>query len=111
MDTSTIQIVVEKDENSIPERITWSADDQGIVNREARAIALGLWDDLDGVPMGLQLWTKKMTVEEMHAFTAGTLMQLADTFERATSDKDHADAIRMFTKELAKRLRVPGAEG
>ena len=111
METSNIHIVVEKDENSIPERITWNADDQGIVQREARALALGLWDDVDGVPMGLQLWTKKMTVEEMHAFTAGTMMQLADTFERATSDKAHADAIRKFTKELAKRLRVPGAEG
>jgi gliding motility-associated protein GldC len=106
METSDIRIVVDKDENSIPERIVWSADDQGIQNREARALALGLWDDVDGIPMGLQLWTKKMTVEEMNAFTCGTMMQLADTFERATSDKSHADAIRMFTKELATRLRV-----
>ena len=111
MDSSTIHIVVEKDENSIPEKITWNADDQGVRDREARALALGLWDDIDGIPMGLQLWTKKMTVEEMNAFTCGTLMQLADTFERATSDKQHADAIRMFTKELAQRLRVTGGEG
>jgi len=34
------------------------------------------------------------------------MMTLADTFERATSDKAHAEAIRGFTTELAKRVGV-----
>ena len=35
-----------------------------------------------------------------------TIMTLADTYERATSDKDHANALRGFTEELAKRIGV-----
>jgi hypothetical protein len=30
----------------------------------------------------------------------------ADTYERATSDKDHATAVRGFTQEFAKRIGV-----
>jgi hypothetical protein len=31
---------------------------------------------------------------------------MATTLERATNDKTHADAVRSFTEELAKRLGV-----
>ena len=31
---------------------------------------------------------------------------LFDTYERATSDKDHATAVRGFTQEFAKRIGV-----
>jgi hypothetical protein len=54
----------------------------------------------------MDLWTKEMTVEEMQHFTCQTLMTLADTFERATSDAGHARALREFTGELARRLGV-----
>ena len=52
------------------------------------------------------MWTKDMSVEEMRSFVVQTMMTLADTYERATSDKDHAKAIRGFTEELAKRIGV-----
>jgi hypothetical protein len=47
-----------------------------------------------------------MNVEEMRHFICAVMMTLADTFERATSDKAHAKAMRGFTKELAERIGV-----
>jgi len=103
---STITIDVETDENQVPQRIVWTAEDGGVAEREARAMLLAMWDDSDGIAMRMDLWTKKMTVEEMQHFTCQTLMTLADTFERATSDTGHARALREFTGELARRLGV-----
>jgi gliding motility-associated protein GldC len=103
---STIAIDVETDENKVPQRIVWSASDGGIEDREARAMLLAMWDDREGIAMRMDLWTKEMTVEEMQHFTCQTLMTLADTFERATSDAGHARALRDFTGELARRLGV-----
>ena len=54
----------------------------------------------------MDLWTKDMSVEEMRSFVVQTMMTLADTYERATSDKDHATAVRGFTQEFAKRIGV-----
>jgi hypothetical protein len=47
-----------------------------------------------------------MSVEEMRHFVCQTMMTLADTLERSTSDKAHAEAMRGFTRELAKRIGV-----
>ena len=103
---SNIRITVSTDENKVPTKIMWTAEDGNVNNREAKAMALSMWDDIDVTAMRMDLWTKEMSVEEMQHFVCQTMMTLADTFERATSDTEHAGAIRGFTEELAKRLGV-----
>ena len=41
---SKIEILVELDENKIPEKIHWSASDAGIKNSETKATFLSVWD-------------------------------------------------------------------
>ena len=106
MANNKIEIEVITDENHVPTEIMWSADDGNIRSRKAKAMALAMWDDIDGAAMNMDIWTKDMSVEEMRHFICQTMMTLADTFERATSDKVHAEAIRGFTKELATRVGV-----
>ncbi|MEY5042903.1 MAG: gliding motility protein GldC [Bacteroidota bacterium] len=106
MPTSTIQIDVHTDENKRCEKLVWSAQDGAITDRPAKAMILGMWDDAEGMAMRIDLWTKEMQVDEMQHFVCQTLMTLADTYEKATSDTPHATAIRGFTKELAERLGV-----
>jgi len=103
---STIDIRVRMDENKVPESITWSATDGGVNSRAAKAMALAMWDDAERTAMHMDLWTKEMSVEEMQHFVCQTMMTLAATFEKSTSDKAHAEAIRKFTEELARRLNV-----
>lgn len=106
MANNDIQIEVKTDENHIPVEINWSAKNENINKRPAKAMALAMWDEKNGALMNMDLWTKDMNVEEMRHFVCQTMMTLADTFERATSDKAHAEAIRGFTTELAKRVGV-----
>ena len=41
---SKIEISVELDDNKIPEKIFWSANDAGIENSETKAAFLSVWD-------------------------------------------------------------------
>ncbi len=106
MSTSRISIDVTTDENHVPVAMEWTAEDGGIQNQSATAMALSMWNPQEFAAMRMDLWTKDMSVEEMRSFVVQTIMTLADTYERATSDKDHAQAIRGFTEELAKRIGV-----
>ena len=106
MSTSRITIDVTTDENHVPVAMDWTAEDGGIQNQNASAMALSMWNPKEFAAMRMDLWTKDMSVEEMRSFVVQTMMTLADTYERATSDKDHAQAIRGFTEELAKRIGV-----
>ena len=102
---NNINIAVEVDANKVPEKITWNSTDLD-ESRSAKAMLLSLWDSKEMNTMNIDLWTKDMSVEEMRSFVVQTLMTLADTYERATSDKDHATAVRGFTQEFAKRIGV-----
>ena len=104
--TSRITIDVTTDENQVPVAMEWTAEDGGIQNQNASAMALSMWNPKEFAAMRMDLWTKDMSVEEMRSFVVQTMMTLSDTYERATSDKDHAQAIRGFTEELAKRIGV-----
>lgn len=106
MSTSRISIDVTTDENHVPVTMEWTAEDGGIQNQSATAMSLSMWNPQEFAAMRMDLWTKDMSVEEMRSFVVQTIMTLADTYERATSDKDHAQAIRGFTEELAKRIGV-----
>ena len=42
--TSTIEVKVGLNENNLPIRMKWSADDGGVLDAEAKAMLLSLWD-------------------------------------------------------------------
>ena len=104
--TSQIVIEVETNENNLPMDIKWSASDAGIQNNNSKAFFLSVWDPKEENTMRIDLWTKDMNVDEMRHFVCQSMMLLADTYERSTNDKAHAEAVRGFTKELAKRVGV-----
>jgi len=104
MAKSRITIDVTTDENHVPVAMEWTAEDGGIDQQPASAMALSMWNAKEYAAMRMDLWTQDMSVEEMRSFVVQTMMTLADTYEKATSDKEHATAIRGFTKELAKRV-------
>ena len=106
MATSRISIDVTTDENKVPVAMDWTAEDGGILQQAASAMLLSMWNPKEHAAMRMDLWTKDMSVEEMRSFVVQTMMTLADTYERATSDNDHAAAVRGFTQEFAKRIGV-----
>jgi len=104
---SEIKIFVELDEQKMPVNIEWEATDAGFDGKKsAKTLMLSLWDEKENVTLGIDLWTKEMIVEEMNVHYHQMLFKMADTFERATLNKEAANLLRDFSSEFAKKLEL-----
>jgi gliding motility-associated protein GldC len=104
--TSEIKILVELDENRVPEKLFWTAKDGGVANEESKALMLSVWDNKAQESMRIDLWTKDMPVDEMKVFFHQTLVSMSDTFERATGDKQMTETMKDFCDYFAEKLEL-----
>lgn len=102
MTKSTISVDVFLDENKIPEKIEWRAQDN--IER-AKAFLLAFWDGEDKTAMRIDLWTKDMMVDEMADFYYQVLLTMADTYERATHHADLVKDMKEFAGTFYKKFR------
>lgn len=100
---SEIKFTIKLDENNIPDEIVWEAEGAGIEKRKANSLLISVWDPEEKNTLKVDLWTKDMYVEEMKQFIHQTIMLMADTYEKATSEADMAKEIRLFGKLFGER--------
>lgn len=103
---STIELHVELDENRVPEKLSWTAQDGGINNEEAKALMLSVWDSKAQESLRIDLWTKDMPVDEMKLFFHQTLVEMSNTFYRATEDEKMTATMRDFCDYFAEKLEL-----
>ena len=104
MKTSDIKITVGLDENNVPDKLLWTAQDGGIEQEEAKALLLSVWDSKAKETLRIDLWTKDMPVDEMKQFFHQTLVAMADTFQRATAAEKMSDTMRDFYDYFAEKM-------
>lgn len=103
---SKIVLNVELDENRVPEKLNWSAEDGGINNEEAKALMLSVWDSNAQETLKIDLWTKDMPVDEMKLFFHQTLVTMSDSFLRATQDEKMTATMKDFCDYFAEKLEL-----
>lgn len=101
--SSEIKFAVHLDENMVPEKIDWSAEDGG-VQSACKSVLIALWDEKEKNTLRIDLWDKEMTVDEMKHFFHQNLMTMADTFERATGEKEMSQDMRDFSIYFADKM-------
>ena len=101
---SKLTFEIDMDENKVPEKISWEAENQQ--KSECKAFMTSLWDEKETNTLRIDLWTKGMMIEEMRHFFVQSLITMADTFERATNDSKSAADLRNFSTEFGKKLGV-----
>tara|TARA_B100000953_G_scaffold265844_1_gene233713 strand:+ start:34 stop:456 length:423 start_codon:yes stop_codon:yes gene_type:complete len=101
---SRIELLVELDENKIPEKIYWTAKDGDISNKETKAALLSLWDSESRESLRIDLWTKDMPIDDMKMFFYQTLSTMTDTYQRATQDEEMTKSMKDFCNFFAERL-------
>lgn len=106
MKKTQISFDIELDENKIPEKINWSANDGGIKNKESKAVFLSVWDHEPQETLKIDLWTKDMPVDQMNVFFHQTLVSMSDTFLRSTDNEKMTDAFKQFCDYFAKNLNL-----
>ncbi len=104
--TSEIKVSVGLNENNLPLGIKWTATDGDVENAPARAVMLSLWDHNANNTMKIDLWTKDMSVEEMKQFFHQTLLTMADTFEKATGEKNICEDLRDYCYHFADKMKI-----
>lgn len=104
--TSKIELKVELDENRVPEKLNWTAQDGGITNADAKAMMLSVWDSAAQESLRIDLWTKDMPVDEMKVFFHQTLVAMSDTFNRATQDEKMTATMKDFCDYFAEKLEI-----
>ncbi len=103
---SKIELDIELDENRVPEKLQWSAQDGGIQNEDAKAFMLSVWDSKAQETLKIDLWTKDMPVDEMKKFFHQTLVTMSDTFLRATQDEKMTATMKDFCDYFAEKLEL-----
>jgi len=103
---SKIEISVDLDDNKIPEKILWSAEDGNIKDKESKALFLSVWDSEKKESLRIDLWTKEMPLDEMKIFFHQTLVAMSDTFNRATQDEKMTATMKDFCDYFAEKLNL-----
>ncbi len=103
---SKITIEVTTNENNVPQEIHWSAEDGGVENLPAKALMLSLWDEKDQNAMRIDLWEPEMSVDEMKKFFHQTLLTMADSFERATGEKNITEDLKDYCHHFADKMGI-----
>lgn len=102
--TSEITLRVGLDDNRVPEKLSWSAQDGGIDNEDAKAMLLSVWDSKNQESLKIDLWTKDMPVDEMKTFFHQTLVSLSETFMKATQDEKMTATMKDFCDYFAEKM-------
>ena len=103
MKSSDIRLSVVSDNDGV-NTINWEADDApepGL--QQAKAMILALWDPKVRNSLRIDLWAKDMTIEDMNDFFFQTLLSMADTYERATTNKSLMAEIKLFARDFAEK--------
>lgn len=106
MHKSSISIEIELDENKVPQQIRWIASDSTAdMMQTAKSMMVAFWDGADKSALRIDLWTKDMMVDEMADFYYQTMMGMADTYLRATQQKELVDEMKQFAKDFYKKFK------
>lgn len=107
MKTAEIKIIVELDNENLPEKITWEATDAK--TKEAipvKGMNLAVWDHNYKNTMHINLWTKDMPIDEMKRFFHETLVTMGDSFLKATGEVNIVEDLRDYCAHFAEKMEI-----
>ena len=88
MKESEIKFKVSLDDENIPEKIEWDADEKEKKGySETKSISVSLWDSEQKNSLRIDLWTKDMPLAEMKRFYIDCLGGIGQTILNATGDQ------------------------
>lgn len=110
---SNINIKVGLDEHKLPQAIHWISDDNpsGNNTNEAKAMLVSFFDKDHKDTFKLDIWTPEMQIVEMDRFIYQTLRGIADTYVKATGNKDLGNDMQRFVQYFGEQTKIIPKEG
>ncbi len=101
---SEINLKVHLDDENVPNTIEWQATDAPEPGmQEAKAMMISLWDAEARNALRIDLWTKDMSIDDMNDFFFQVLLTMADTYKRATNNKEIMADMKQFARDFAEK--------
>lgn len=106
MKTSTIKFDIKLDDNNVPDKIEWDANDKpdgGLT--ETKTVSISVWDHDQKNTLRIDLWTKDMPVNDMKRFYIESIGGMSQSVLRATGDEFMAREMDALCEKLVEYLR------
>ncbi len=95
--TAEIKLSVDLDRDNVPVAIAWEASEaQSDGPTPCQSMMLSLWDAERRTMAAIDLWAKDTTIDDMNLFFYQAFHQMAETYQRATQNRDLAKLIHEF---------------
>jgi len=103
-----IELSIGLNKTNVPIEIEWKSDDnpKGDDIQSSKAMLLSLFDRKTLETLKIDLWTHDMQVMEMDRFFYQTFRGLADTYYRATQNRELAVEIQKFVQYFGEKTEV-----
>ena len=100
--TAEIKLTVDLDGDDVPTGIAWEASEaRNPGPTPCQSMMLSLWDTDKKAIAAIDLWAKDTTIEDMNLYFHQAFHQMADTYYRATKNRDVSKLIHEFGEGFA----------
>jgi gliding motility-associated protein GldC len=105
---STITIDVGLNKDNMPVEIKWKSSDAppSVPMQDAKAMLISFFDRPTRDTLKMDLWTLDMQVEEMDRLVFNALRTMADTYFRATNNKELAENMQQFCQYFGEKTAI-----
>jgi len=103
MSSSTISVDIELDDQKMPIGISMKDPSQSV---DCKAMMLAFFDKKTKDTLRIDLWTKEMQVLEMDKFFFESLRSMADTYVKATRNKELGNEIQKFVHYFGEKTGI-----
>ena len=105
--TVDIKLQITLDSKKTPESITWQADSSDAEGPQiCKSLMVSIWDPEKENTVRFDLWTKDMMHHEMSIFIFQSLLMMADTYYKATGNKDLAGELQAFAEKFGTKANI-----
>ena len=103
--TAEIKLTIKLDADNLPVHIEWEATEARDAGpMPCQSLMLSLWDSDKQTTAAIDLWTRDTSVEEMNLYFYQVFHKMADTYLRATQNKEIANTIHEFGDSFGDSL-------
>ncbi|MEZ5057129.1 MAG: gliding motility protein GldC [Saprospiraceae bacterium] len=106
--TSEVKVRVGLNKEDMPVEMHWMSEEGEKANQwnPVKALMFSLFDKETRDTLRIDLWTTEFQVVEMDRFMYQTLRSMADTYFRATQNKELANEMQRFVQYFGEKTEV-----
>ena len=107
--TAEIKLTVDLDQDNVPTGIAWEASEAKSAGpTPCQSMMLSLWDADRRTMAAIDLWARDTTVDDMNLFFYQAFHQMAETYQRATRNRELAKLIHEFGERFGGSVGLLG---